>query len=245
MLFDLQSRGRRRFVKVIYLFLAVLMGGGLLLFGIGTGTGAGGFFDVFRSNGSGTSAQVSSAEKGATRQVRLHPQDPRAWYALAYARYQSAPYDNTLNSGQGAFTADGRRKLALASTAWQRYLKLDPQHPSVTLARLMANAYSQAGLDQPAQAASAMEIVTQQQPSYAAFATLAEYAYLAQEYRKGDLAAAKAVQLAPSAQQRLLRTNLATVRRQVQQQAAQRAIQQSGGSTSSVPAPRGGTRGVG
>jgi len=244
MLFDLQSRGRRRFVKVIYLFLAVLMGGGLLLFGIGTGTGAGGFFDVFRNNGSSTSAQVSSAEKSATRQVRLHPQDPRAWYALTYARYQAAPYDNTLNGGQGAFTTDGRKKLAQASTAWQRYLKLDPQNPSATLAHLMANAYSQVGLDQPANAATAMEIVTQQQPSYASYATLAEYAYLAQEFRKGDLAAAKAVQLAPSAQQRLLRTNLATVKRQVLQQAAQRAIQQNG-ATSSAPAPRGGTRGVG
>lgn len=243
MLFDLQSRGRRRVVKVIYVALALLMGAGFLLFGVGVGNGGGGFLDIFRG-GSSTSAQVSSAEKSATRQVRLHPQDPRAWYALAYARYQAAPYDNTLNGGQGAFTTDGRRKLVLASTAWQRYLKLDPQKPSATLAHLMANAYSQVGLDQPANAASAMEIVTQQQPSYAAYATLAEYAYLAQQWRKGDLAAARAVQLAPSAQQRLLRTNLASIKRQVQQQLVQRAIQQNG-ATSSAPAPRGGTRGVG
>jgi len=245
MLFDLQSRGRRRFVKVIYLFLAILMGGGLLLFGIGTGTGAGGFFDVFRGNGSSTSAQVSSAEKSATRQVRLHPQDPKAWYALAYARYQSASsgYDQTLNSGQGGFTADGRRELALAAAAWQKYLKREA-HPSATLAQFMANAYSQTGLDQTANAAAALEIVTAARPSYSGFATLAEYAYLAQQFRKGDLAAAKAVQLAPSAQQKLVRTNLATVKRQVLQQAAQRAIQQNG-ATSSAPAPRGGTRGVG
>jgi hypothetical protein len=244
MLFDLQSRNRKTAVKIIYLGLAIVMGGGLVLFGVGTGTGGGGLLDIFTGGGSSTSAQVSSAEKSATRQVRLHPQDPRAWYALAYARYQAAPYDQTLNSGQGGFTTDGRRKLALASAAWQRYVKLDPQNPSVTLARLMANAYSQTGLDQPANAASAMEIVTQQQPSYAAYATLAEYAYLALQYRKGDLAAAKAVQLAPSAQQRLLRTNLASVKRQVQQQAVQRALQQNG-ATSSAPAPGGGTRGVG
>ncbi len=217
MLFDLQSRGRRTAVKIIYLGLAVLMGGGLLLFGIGTGTGAGGFFDIFRGNGSSTSAQVSSAERTATRQVRLHPQDPGAWYALAYARYQSAPYDNTLNGGNGAFTTAGRQKLASASAAWQRYLRLDPSHPSATLARLMANAYSQTGLNQPAAAATAMEIVTQAQPSYAAYAGLAQFAYLARELRKGDLAAAKAVSLAPSAQQRLLRANLATLRRQVTQ----------------------------
>jgi len=245
MLFDLQSRRRRRFVKVIYVGLALLFGAGFLLFGVGVGAGGGGFLDIFRNNGSSTSAQVSSAEKSATRQVRLHPQDPKAWYALAYARYQSASsgFDQTLNSGQGGFTADGRRELARASAAWQRYLKLEP-HPSATLAQFMANAYSQQGLDQAANAASAMEIVTAARPSYSSYATLAEYAYLAQQYRKGDLAAARAVQLAPSAQQRLVRTNLASIKRQVQQQAVQRALQH-GGSTSSAPAPRGGARGVG
>lgn len=223
MLFDLQSRGRRTAVKIIYLGLALLMGAGFLLFGVGVGTGGGGFLDIFRG-GTSTSAQVSTAEKSATRQVRLHPQDPRAWYALTYARYQSAPYDQTLNGGVGGFTTAGRKKLAQASTAWHRYLTLDAQHPNVTLARLMANAYSQVGLDQPAEAANAMEVVTAAQPSQAAYATLAEYAYLAQQFRKGDLAAAKAVSLAPSAQQRLLRNQLASIRRQAIQQAARRAI---------------------
>jgi len=73
MLFDLQSRGRRTAVKIIYLGLALLMGGGLLLFGIGTGTGSGGFLDIFSNGGTSTSSQVSSAEKSAARLVRLHP----------------------------------------------------------------------------------------------------------------------------------------------------------------------------
>jgi outer membrane protein assembly factor BamD (BamD/ComL family) len=220
MLFDLQSRGRRTVVKIIYLGLAVLMGGGLLLFGIGTGSGAGGFFDIFRNNGTSQSSQANAAEQSATRQVRLNPQDPRAWYALAYAHYQAAQYDQTLNGGQGGFTTSGKKKLVEASTAWQRYLKLDPQNPNATLAHLMANAYSQAGLNQPSDAASAMEIVSGDQPTEANYATLAEYAYLAQQYRKGDLAAAKAIALAPAAQQRLLRNQLANIRRQVLQQAA-------------------------
>ena len=228
MLFDLQSRGRRTAVKIIYLGLAVLMGGGLLLFGIGTGTGGGGFFDIFRSGGASTSVQVSSAEKSAARLVRLHPTDPNAWYRLTYAQYQSAPFDNTLDGGNGAFTTAGRTKLLLASRSWRRYLTLDPQHPSATLARLMTNAYAQTGLNQPADAATAWEIVTQQQPSSAAYGYLAEYAYLANQMRKGDLAAAKAVSLAPSAQQRLLRTNLANVKRQVLQQSA-RGVQSGGG----------------
>jgi hypothetical protein len=41
MLFDLRGRGRRRTVQVIYLSLAILMGGGLVLFGIGGATSGG------------------------------------------------------------------------------------------------------------------------------------------------------------------------------------------------------------
>ena len=50
MLFDLRGRGRRRTVQVIYLTLAILMGGGLVLFGIGGGTN-GGLFDAIGGNG--------------------------------------------------------------------------------------------------------------------------------------------------------------------------------------------------
>jgi hypothetical protein len=249
MLFDLQSRGRRNVVKVIYLGLAILMGGGLLLFGIGTGTGGGGFLDIFSNGGSSTSSQVSSTEKKANREVRLHPQSAKAWADLTRARYQTAGlgdnYVQTANQGQGQFTKSGVAKLEDAAIAWQRYLKLAPDHPDPTLARLMATAYSQIGLDQPTDAAEAMEVVTEQQPSAAAYATLAQYAYVAQQLRKGDLAAARAVQLAPSAQQRLVRAQLANVKRQVLQQAAQRAIDQ-GDSGAGKPAPRGGgTQGVG
>ncbi len=42
MLFDLRGRGRRRTVRVIYTGLALLMGVGLVGFGIGGGFGGGG-----------------------------------------------------------------------------------------------------------------------------------------------------------------------------------------------------------
>ena len=58
MLFDLRGRGRRRTVQVIYLSLAILMGGGLVLFGIGGGTN-GGLFDAI-GGGSGSSANVDA-----------------------------------------------------------------------------------------------------------------------------------------------------------------------------------------
>jgi len=235
MLFDLQSRRRRTAVRIIYLGLAILLGGGLLFFGIGTGTGGGGLFDVFRGGGSSAQSQVSAAETRAARQVRLHPTDAQAWYALAYARVQTAGlgsnFDPTANGGNGEFTSSGRAKLVSASAAWERYLGLNPPKPNVALAHQMANAYSPIGLGQPDNAATAMEIVTQQQPTYANFGFLAQYAYMAGQFRKGDLAAGRAVELAPPAQKRLLRTQLDTIRRQAARQAAQQAIQ-SGGSAS-------------
>ncbi len=246
MLFDLQSRNRRTFVKIIYLGLAILMGGGLVLFGIGTGTGGGGLLDIFTGGGSSTSAQVSSAEQRANRAVRLHPQNPQAWADLARARYQTAGlgdnFDQTANQGAGAFTSEGRAKLRTAAVAWQRYLSLESDHPDVTLARLMANVYDQTGLDDPAQAANAMEIVTEEQPSAAAYGALAQYAYLAGQERKGDLAAARAVQLAPDAQRKLVRTQLAAFKTQAQTAGAR--IRGAGGRT--APPPKGGdTQGVG
>lgn len=244
MLFDLQSRRRRNLVKVIYLGLAILMGAGLLLFGIGMGTGAGGFLDIFRNNGPSASSQVSSAEKSAERQVRLRPTDAQAWARLVQVRYQTAGLGGNYDSASQTFTTSGRAELAKAATAWQRYVALD-RTPDPTLARDMANAYAVDGLNQPAQAANAMEIVTAAQPSYTAYATLAEYAYLAGQTRKGDLAAARAVQMAPSAQQRLLRNQLVSIKSQALRAQVQRAIQSGGGSTSTAPAPGGGAKGVG
>ncbi|HKG37872.1 MAG TPA: hypothetical protein VKB25_02690 [Conexibacter sp.] len=249
MLFDLQSRGRRGFIKVIYLGLAILMGGGLILFGIGTGTGGGGLFDAFSGDGSSTSVQVSNVEKRAAREVRLNPQDPRAWADLAQARYQTAGlgdnFDQTANQGTGQFTKSGLVKLEQAATAWQRYLLLDPKRPDVNLALLMAKVYSEAGLNEPAEAAEAMEIVTEVRPSASSYSALAQYAYVANQSRKGDLAAARAVALTPSAQRRLVRAQLDNVRRQVALQAGQRAIEQGRAGAGRAAPSGGGTQGVG
>jgi hypothetical protein len=90
-----------------------------------------------------------------------------------------------------------------------------------------------------------MELVTEVQPNASSYSALAQYAYIADQMRKGDLAAARAVQLAPAAQRKLVRAQLANIKRQVLEAAAQRQLQQSraGGG---APAPSGGgTQGIG
>src|ERR1700761_1698804 len=124
MLFDLRSRGRRRVVKVIYLGLAIVMGAGLILFGVGTGSGLGGLLNAFTGNGSNNQGQVISAqEKAAIKQTKQQPTNPSAWAALIQARYETAS-GNDFNSSTNTYSAAGKRELAQVGADWQRYLQL-------------------------------------------------------------------------------------------------------------------------
>ncbi len=227
MLFDLQSRGRRTTVKIIYSGLAILMGGGLVLFGIGTGTGGNGLFDLFSGNSTSTKVQVSAAQKSAERLVRLQPNNVAAWANVTRLRFQGADYDQT----KQAFTAAGRVELASAVKAWQRYLALNPKHPDPNIAVLMSRAYGPTGLNQLSNSADALEIVTQAEPSAATYGQLAQLAYEAGQVRKGDLAATKAVSLAPKAQQKLVKSQLATIKKQAVKQQVQQAVGKGGVAT--------------
>ena len=125
MLFDLRSRGRRRTVQVVYLGLAILIGGGLVLFGVGTGSGNGGLLNAF-TGGSNNQSQQSSAPQRRPRSSRPRrtPPDPAAWAALETARYQNAS-SSGFNTATGTYTTAGKKELANAATdAWQKYLAL-------------------------------------------------------------------------------------------------------------------------
>src|SRR5918997_1702130 len=159
MLFDLRGSGRRRVIKVVYVTLALLMGGGLVFFGIG-GDVSGGLVDAI-TQGSGDTGNERFEERKAQaqRQVQARRQDPAAWAALARASYQLAGANFDQNTGQ--FTEAGKADLRIASDAWQRYLELDPPKPDDSLASLMVQAYSPTGLNQPAEMVRAQEIIVE------------------------------------------------------------------------------------
>jgi hypothetical protein len=205
MLFDLRSRGRRRTVQLVYLGLAVLMGGGLVLFGVGAGNGNGGLLNAFTGGGSGNaqSQVVSQQEKTALRQTKLNPTSPAAWASLVQARWISATSNTAdYNTSTGTFTKTGRKELAATSAAWQRYLQLT-KTPDPNVALYGARAAAQLG--DYSGAARAWEIQTIASPSAAkGFECLAASAYAAKQTREGDLALAKALSLVP----KLSRTQL-------------------------------------
>lgn len=205
MLFDLRSRGRRRTVQAVYLMLAILLGGGLVLFGVGAGNGLGGLLNAFNGGGSssGQKAVVSAQEQQAIKQTQQSPNDPAAWANLLQARWTSAGQGANFNSSTGQFTKSGLNELNLATQAWQRYLQLE-KNPDPNLAVLAARAY--AGQQNYAGEASAWDVETLADPTAVkGFECLAVSAYAAGQTRKGDLASAKALSLVPKAQQTLLK----------------------------------------
>jgi tetratricopeptide (TPR) repeat protein len=231
MLFDLRGRGRRRTVQVIYLSLAILMGGGLVLFGIGGNT-SGGLFDAINGGGGGggdnnVDAAVQKRVDSFERRVRTNPQDEAAFVSMAKLRFQVANTGENFNQTQQAFTAQGLQELRQASSAWERYLALDPKKPDVQTANLMVQAYGQAGLKKYDKAVQALEIVIdQREPSAGLYANLAVLASGANQTRKSDLAETKAIELAPKAQRKQLKSDIDLAKTQISAQ--QPAQPQSG-----------------
>jgi hypothetical protein len=198
MLFDLKGK-RRRVVQGTYIMLAVLMGGGLVLFGIGGGT-SGGLLNAFNGGGGSSNGNKALQQQidAAQKKLTVNPQNQAALTQIVRGNYQLAGLNVDTNSG--LYTADGKKFLQKAANAWQQYLNSNPAKPDATLANFMFQAYSQAGLNQPAKAEKAAEIVAADQNSSAAYLQVVQYATLAGDKRTADLAATKALELAPKGQ---------------------------------------------
>jgi hypothetical protein len=194
-LFDLKGR-RRRVVQGTYLLLAVLMGGGLVLFGIG-GDVSGGLFDAFSDRSGSSNSLVEDRIEKNEDKVAANPKDKVALQALVRDWYQLAVEEADPNTRQ--FTDEGKQRLAEADQAWQSYLEAD-KTPEASLAALMIQVYDPTALNKPAEGAEAAEIVATDQKSAQAYLQLVQFAALAGQDRKADLAGRKAIELAPKNQ---------------------------------------------
>src|SRR4051794_41253578 len=132
MLFDLRGRGRRRAVQAIYLSLAILMGGGLVLFGVGGAT-SGGLLDAFKADSGSTSVsdvfqkRVDRAEAA----VKVRPADPKAWAELTRVRYQQAGARGGFDQNYGVVTHKGDAVPRPTDAAFKQY-RLPTQKPHHT-----------------------------------------------------------------------------------------------------------------
>lgn len=228
MLFDLRGRGRRRTVQGIYLGLAILMGGGLVLFGVG-GNVSGGLLDALKNNPKTGSSDVfqkrlTAAEKLAT----VQPKNAAAWANVVKLRFQIAGTGDSYDQNTGAFTSKGKAQLAAVDQAWTHYLDLNPKKIDTTAATYMVQAYAPGALDQGEKLVRAYELVIDgtAKPTYDQYRNLAIYSYAAGELRKGDLARGKALELAPKDQRAIVKQQI-----DAQKSAALKQAIQSGGAS--------------
>jgi tetratricopeptide (TPR) repeat protein len=195
MLFDLQGK-RRRLVQATYLTLAVLMGGGLVLFGIG-GDVTGGLLSeggIFSGDGGSSQAEKEQDERlrEAQADLRSNPQNAEALATVVQVHFNKATGER--DEATGAFNARGRSELFAATDAWQRYLATNPDPPTADVAELMTDIYALTGQYKKAQQSA--QIVADQNPSVDAFLALAQYATYAKDKRTARRAGDKAIELA-------------------------------------------------
>jgi hypothetical protein len=220
MLFDLRSPGRRNLIRVVYAGLAVLMGGGLIFFGIG-GSGGGLFSDVGGGGGDGGEAFEDEISDAETR-LEQNPQDTAVLAELVELHYRAGSNQIEVDEESGAqsLTEEGEQQLAQSADAWTRYLKLTQKsgaQPATgvsslavqTFSVLADTSFSQAlsstsgtdALDSAndaitswTDAAEAQRILAEAQPAGQAYANLAFFLYRAGDIAGGDQAASQAVQ---------------------------------------------------
>ena len=195
MLFDLRGR-RRRVVQATYLMLALLLGGGLVLFGIG-GDVSGGLADIFKDGGNGDDGNTQLEQRIDRQQERLKasPENAAVLAELVRLNYQVA--SSQIAEGGSAFPAAAKDELRRTGAYWERYVDATQGEPSPSLARLALQAYAPEGLNQPDKAKEAVRIIAADANDTQTYLLLVQYATTASDTRLADLAGQKAVDLAP------------------------------------------------
>jgi hypothetical protein len=237
MLFDLRGGGRRRTVQIVYISLAVIMGAGLVLFGIG-GAVSGGLLDAV-TQGGGSTPTTSTFQKRVTQAeqtTRVHPKQAAAWAALARARFQLASTGDNFNQQTGAYSAAGKQQLAAAGDAWQKHLSLAGKNPDDRVAGIMVQVYS--ALGDGTKAVQAQEVITEARPTATTFASLAILAYEAGQSRTGDLARQRALDLSPKDQRNTLKAQIDEAKTAAASAASRSAVPSTTVAPTATPTPK-------
>src|SRR4051812_50171914 len=109
MLFDLKGK-RRRTVQITYLTLAILMGAGLVLFGIGSSVN-GGLGDLFSGGGGSNQANKTIQKKidTAEKTLQTNPKSAPALAQIVRGHYQLATSNADAQTSE--FTKDAQPEL--------------------------------------------------------------------------------------------------------------------------------------
>jgi hypothetical protein len=108
-------------------------------------------------------------------------------------------------TGGASYPKAARDELARAGGYWKRYLAADKGKPSPDLARVAVQVFDVSALNKPKDAQRAAQIVAQADNDASSYLRLVQYSTLAGDSRTADLAAQKAVDLAPKDQRKAVK----------------------------------------
>lgn len=237
MLFDLQGP-RKTAVKAIYLGLAILMAGGLVLFGVGSSV-QGGLADVFSS--SGGAGELQSQVEKSEEAVAADPKSTKALENLIADRYALAGDPENYNQEKQTFSKEGKAQLTAMTKNWATLQKIDPT-PTVNTASYAVSAYL--GLEDAKGAQKAQAIVAEKQPTASNYLALLQFALYSGDSLAATGAEIKAKELATKDQQSEVAQQIKTLKKQVASRSSdiQKQIQEqfaaqqkSGGAGSANP----------
>jgi hypothetical protein len=233
MLFDLSGK-RRRVVQVVYATLAILMGGSLVLFGIGSDA-PGGILDAVGLGGDGSGSSNPQYEEeidDAESKLETDPEDTSALLNLVRYNYLSATQsgvETDPETGIPSVTEDAHQELEESVAAWERYLDTKPQRPNAGAAANAAQAYVY--LEDADGAAGAQEIVAESQNTSSAYYQLALYRYADGQIKAGDAAGQQAIEAADQADRNRIENIVEQLAEQARKQKKQLEKLPEGGAT--------------
>jgi len=214
-LFDLQSPGRRRVVRVVFGALALVFAISFVFLGVGTGGGGFSFSDLFGGGSADSSTAFDSDINAAEEKLATNPNDPTTLATLVQLRYSAA---NANTDENGAPTSEGEEQLREAADAWNKYVKASKGDISPVTAAYALNIFDvlarldfskartdtdegqaltdiNAAVDDWKSAAEAQQVRIDKQPKQVnsnSYSTLAQYLYLSGDLVGGDQATAQA-----------------------------------------------------
>ena len=209
MLFDLKGR-RRRVVQVTYVGLAVLMGGGLVLSGIGSDA-SGGLLDALVGGDSSSSSTDDARKplvaqvKAANAKLRTNPKDQAALATLVRAHFGLAGLEQEQSDDGTQVTVSdkGIAEMRLSAAAWKRYIATDPAKIDTGLAATAIQVYRVIGLPESQNDKNELYVaparaIAEQENSVDAYIRLVAVATQAGDTRTAGLAERKALTFAQS-----------------------------------------------
>lgn len=191
MLFDLQGR-RKTAIKAIYLALAVLLGGGLVLFGVGSNVN-GGLADIFGGSTTGAGQYEEQVEK-AEAKVAAQPKNATAYEQLIRARYSLAGAGDNYSQETNDFSAAGKAILTQVGEDWNAYLKIVNDEPDPLVANFAVQAF--VSMQDAKGALKAQQAVAASREEAADYLAVFQYALASGDERISELAERKAIKLA-------------------------------------------------